>query len=243
LEEISLNPSQEFYRTNSEGTIRLVQQAIVANVKHFIFISSIGAMTTLSNEIINEKSPCTPDTPYGISKLLAEEALINLASNSKMNWTILRPTLVYGPGNPGNMQRLFKLVDRGLPLPLGSVKNQRSLIYVGNLVDIIINCLENPRAVNESFIVSDGENISTPKLIRSISKAIQRPSRLLPVPVSWLRFIGKITGRSSSIDRLLGSLAVDNFKICHRLNWTPPYTLDQGLQATADWYLDRPSKR
>uniref|UniRef100_A0A7C3ZXR8 NAD-dependent epimerase/dehydratase family protein n=1 Tax=Planktothricoides sp. SpSt-374 TaxID=2282167 RepID=A0A7C3ZXR8_9CYAN len=244
LNDTNPNPEAEFFAVNSEGTANLVKQSIQAGVKHFIFISSIGAMASLSNQPLQENSPCQPDTPYGRSKLAAEQALISLASESDMTWTILRPTLVYGPGNPGNMERLIKLVKKGLPLPFGQVNNSRSLVYVGNLVDAIITCLTHPNAKNQTFLISDGEDLSTPDLIRKIAYHLDCPCNLLPVPPSLLRVAGnlgdmgeKLLGRSlplntPTIDRLLGSLVVDSSKIRNTLNWQPPFTIDEGLQKT-----------
>jgi nucleoside-diphosphate-sugar epimerase len=239
LNDQAINPEAEFLRINCEGTEALVKQAIASGVKHFIFISSIGAMGTLSEQILTEKSPCHPDSPYGRSKLQAEQALIELCQNSPMTWTILRPTLVYGIGNPGNMERLMKLVKTGFPLPLGSIKNRKSFVYVGNLVDAIITCINQPNAKNQTFIVSDGDDLSTTDLIRRLGKALRKSPLLLPVPAELLRLTTKLLGKADIGDRLLGSLQVDSSKIRQMLDWTPPYTVDQGLQATADWFKSR----
>ncbi len=236
LEDSVEDPAAEFFRVNTQGTINLVKAAIQAEVKHFIFISSIGAVTTLSQNILTETATCQPDTPYGTSKLAAETALIELCQNTPMSWTIVRPTLVYGPGNPGNMQRLLKLVNSHLPLPLGSIDNQRSFLYIENLIDAIITCLDHPNAKNQIFLLSDGQNISTPTLIRHLAYFLNTRSILLPIPVSVLRLLGKITGKSSALDRLLESLVVSTDKITTTLNWQPPYSIEQGLAATAKWY-------
>ena len=230
------DPAAEFFRVNTQGTINLVKAAIQAGVKHFIFISSIGAITTLSRDILTETTACQPDTPYGISKLAAEAALIELCQNTSMSWTILRPTLVYGPGNPGNMLRLLKLVNSQLPLPLGSIDNQRSFLYIDNLIDAIITCLDRPNAKNQIFLVSDGQNISTPALIRHLADLLNTRSILLPIPVPVLRLLAKIAGKSSELDRLLESLVVSNEKIATTLNWQPPYSIERGLAVTAKWY-------
>ena len=244
LHDNTPNPEAEFLKVNLQGTANLVKQSIAVGVKHFIFISSIGAMATLSDHPLTETSPCQPDTPYGRSKLQAEQVLIELASQSNMTWTILRPTLVYGSGNPGNMERLIKLINRGLPLPFGLVNNRRSLLYVGNLVDAIATCLTHPNAKNQTFLVSDGQDLSTPELIRKIAYHLERPCHLLPVPPSLLKLAGHLgdtieqfTKRplplnSSTIDRLLGSLVVDSSHIRNTLNWEPPYTVDEGLSKT-----------
>ena len=244
LQEQAFNPEAEFFKVNTEGTANLVKQSIEAGVKHFVFISSIGAMATMSNQPLTENSPCQPDTPYGRSKLQAEQALINLASQSSMTWTILRPTLVYGSGNPGNMERLIKLINRGLPLPFGLVNNRRSFVYVGNLVDAIATTLTHPKATNQIFLVSDGQDLSTPELIRKIAYHMRRPCNLLPVPPSLLKLVGylgdtiqnlsqkPISLNTSTIDRLLGSLFIDSSHIQTTLNWQPPFSIDQGLEQT-----------
>ena len=239
LNDQAINPEAEFLRTNCEGTKTLVKVAIASGVKHFIFISSIGAMTTLSEHTLTEESPCHPDSPYGRSKLRAEQGLIELCQNSPMTWTILRPTLVYGAGNPGNMERLMKLINTGFPLPLGSINNRKSFVYVGNLVDAMIACLDHPNAKNQTFIVSDGEDLSTTDLIRRLGKALGKSPLLLPIPAELLRLTTKLLGKADIGDRLLGSLQVDSNKIRKMLDWTPPYTVDQGLQATADWFKTR----
>lgn len=236
LKETIDNPETEFDKVNTQGTINLVKQCIEAGVKHFIFLSSIGGVTTLSDKMINESSPCNPDTPYGKSKLKAEKAIEELCQNSNMTYTILRPTLVYGANNPGNMERLLSLTTKNLPLPLGAINNSRSLVYVGNLIDAIITCIHHPNAKNQTFIVSDGEDLSTPELIRRIGKAMDKSPLLLPFPPSLLKLGTKLLGKGDVGDRLLGSLQVDSSKIRKTLNWNPPYTVDEGLKVTADWF-------
>lgn len=237
LKETAADPMAAFKRVNIEGTRALVQQSIQAGVQQFIFISSIGAMATLSDTCLTEESPCHPDSPYGRSKWQAEQDLIALAQPTAMRWTILRPTLVYGPRNPGNMERLIKLVNQGFPLPFGLIKNRRSLVYVGNLVDAILTSLENPKAFNQTFLISDGLMISTAELIRAIAQALHRPARLLPIPPILIQLLGILTGKTDAVDRLLGSLAVDSDKIFQTLDWTPPYSMEQGLLNTAEWYV------
>lgn len=236
----------EFQRVNVEGTFHLVQQSIQAGVKHFVFLSSIGAMASLSDFLLDENSLCRPDTPYGRSKLQAEKALITLAGKSGMTWTILRPTLVYGPGNPGNMERLIRLVNCGLPLPLGNITNRRSFLYVGNLVDVIIRCLFNENAKNEIFLISDGDDISTPQLIGKVAYHMKRRCFLFPLPKQFLKILGylgdalqavsrrPIPFNTLSINRLNSSLAIDSTHIQTALNWRPPFTMDEGLALTVE---------
>lgn len=241
IEEKAANPEAEFFKVNTEGTANLVKQSLEAGVKHFIFISSIGAMTTLSDRVLTEADLPNPDTPYGRSKLEAEKALMALTKNSSMTWTIFRPTLVYGKGNPGNMASLVKLVRKRLPLPLGAIKNRRSFLYVGNLVDAIALCLIHPDAKNKLFLISDGSILSTPELIKTIAGNLNFSISLLPFPTYLLKLLGYIGDRveyiqkkpfpinSISVNRLLGSLSVDNSYICQTLNWKPPYTIERGL--------------
>ena len=244
LREQSSKAEEDCFSVNVPGTANLVNQSIEAGVKHFIFVSSIGAMATLSDRPLDENSPCHPETHYGKSKLQAEKALIDLADGSDMTWTILRPTLVYGPGNPGNMARLTHLIKLGLPLPLGSLRNRRNFLYVGNLVDAIVTCLTHPKARNQTFIVSDGEELSTPGLIHKLAYHSGYPCCLFPLHPSILRTLGcggdwleNLTGKSLAlnsdiISRLTGSLSVNSHKIRQMLSWHPPYTLDEGLTRT-----------
>jgi nucleoside-diphosphate-sugar epimerase len=238
------NPEAEFMRVNTQGTINLVEQSIKAGVKQFIFISSIGALTTQSDHILRENSPCQPDSFYGRSKLQAEQALINLTKDSDITWTIIRPTLVYGSRNPGNMERLMKLIKLSLPLPFGAIKNRRSFVFVGNLVDAIVTCLDNPNAANQIFLISDNQDVSTPELIRLIAQQTQQSCQLVAISPSSLKLLGKfadiieaISGKNLpfntySVERLLGSLYVDTSHIQKTLNWQPPFTLEQGLAQT-----------
>lgn len=239
IKDAAPNPEQAFYEVNTAGTANLVQQSIEAGVKHFIFISSIGAMATLSDDVLTADSPCRPDTPYGLSKLAAEQALIQQTQGTGMTYTIIRPPLVYGPGNPGNMARLIKLVNTGLPLPLGAIHNRRSLVALPNLVDLITTCLTHPAAANQTFLVSDNEDLSTTDLLKRLAKALNKPARLIPVPMPLLQATAQILGKPALAQRLCGSLQVDSSKVRQRLDWTPPYTVDEGLQATADWFRNR----
>lgn len=233
LKETAADPAAEFERVNHLGTLALAQQALDAGVKQFIFISSIGAMGTLSAERLDEDSPCYPDTDYGRSKSAAEQDLIALCQGGSMTYSILRPMLVYGPGNPGNMERLIRLIQLGLPLPLASLKNQRSFVYVGNLVAAIQACIGHPGAANQIFIVSDDEDLSTPDLVRQLAKGLKRSVWLWPCPLALLRLLGKLTGQRETINRLSGSLVVDSHKIRKALEWQAPFRAEQGLAATA----------
>jgi nucleoside-diphosphate-sugar epimerase len=243
------------HETNVEGTARLAQEAAKAGVKHFIFISSIGAMADSSNKVLCANAPCKPATLYGKSKLLAEKELKCIAGKHGMQWTIIRPPLVYGPGNPGNMQRLLKLIRSGIPLPLASVCNRRSFIYVENLVDVIVACLGNPKAFGRTYLPSDGEDVSTPELIRKIAKAnlsfqfsefsgpvsgkntrhsslaTRHSARLFPFPESILKALGRLPGLGA-LCKLTSSLYVDSKPPREDLGWSPRFTIDVGLVKT-----------
>jgi nucleoside-diphosphate-sugar epimerase len=241
LDDRVANPEAEFIKVNTEGTANLAGQSIQAGVKHFIFISSIGAMATLSEQTLTEATTSQPDTPYGRSKLEAEQQLIKLAKDTSLNWTILRPTLVYGANNPGNMAILVKLIQKQLPLPFGSIDNRRNFLYVGNLVDAIATCVTNEKAKNQLFLIADTQVLSTPELVTQIARAMNLPVKLLPIPSSLLKGLGYVGNLASSIldkslpitsqsiDKLLGSLAVDNRHICQTLDWQPPYTTEEGF--------------
>lgn len=232
LNDTASDPEAEFHQVNTLGTLRLVEQAIQAGVKHFLLVSSVGAMASSCLNPLTEESICWPDTPYGRSKLRAEETLTQLAATADMTWTIIRPPLVYGPRNPGNMERLIQLVVKGIPIPLGSVSNRRSLIYVGNLVDAIVICLSHPLAANQLFLVSDGQDVSTPELIMAIATAMERPFILLPIPLPLLAAVSKVLGKQDLLEKLTASLTLDIQKIRRAINWNPPYTFAEAIKKT-----------
>ena len=236
LKEKSNDPLTEFIKVNTAGTVNLVKQSVQAGVKHFIFISSLGAITTQSDRPLNEQSPCQPDTPYGISKLKAEQSLLETVQASVMDWTILRPPLVYGADNPGNMARLIKLIKTGLPLPLSNVHNRRSFIYVGNLVSAIATCLEHPKARGETFLVSDREAISTLELIQLLGKGLDQRIYSFPCPAQLLKLAGQLTNQTATVDRLIESLEIDSSKIQTLLDWVHPFSVSEGLSITAQSY-------
>jgi len=225
-----------FRWVNVKGTERLAQQAVAANVRRFFFMSSVKANGEERAQPYTERDMPMPLDPYGISKWEAEQKLHKVAKETGIELVVLRPPLVYGPRVKANFLRLLKVVDRGIPLPLASVNNKRSLIYLENLVDVIITCIKHPIATGQTYLVSDGEDVSTPELIRLISKAMNRKSRLFPFPPSMLKSIGKIIYRSAEIDRLAGSLFVDSRKIRTMLGWKPPYTPEEGIRKTVLWY-------
>jgi len=187
-------------------------------------------------ECFSETDPPSPQDPYAASKWEAEQALHRIAAETGMEVVVLRCPLVYGPGVKGNFLRLMQAVDRGIPLPLALAANHRSLIYLGNLISVIITCLERREAAGKTYLVSDGEDVSTAQLILQMAQALGRPARLWPCPLGLIKFAGRVTGKSDEVARLLGSLCIDSSKIRRELGWAPSHTLAQGLAETAAWY-------
>jgi len=238
MHDESNDPLDEFRRVNVAGTEHLARCAAIAGVKRLVYVSSIkvNGEATSEGEKFSESDVPDPHDPYGISKMEAEQALHRIAQETGLEVVIVRPPLVYGAGVKGNFVQMLRVLDKGIPLPLASVHNRRSLIYVGNLVDALILCATHPAAAGQTYLVSDGEDISSPDLLRQLGAAMGHPARLLPCPQTLLKLAGRLTGKSEQVERLLGSLQVDSGKIRRELNWTPPYTLEQGLRATADWH-------
>lgn len=237
MSDTSTDPLAEFQRVNTAGTKRLAAEAASAGVRRLVFISSVKVNGEEAPEPYMETSPERPTDPYGISKWQAEQALRELEARTGLEVVVLRPTLVYGPGVKANFLAMMKAVDKGVPLPLASIANRRSLLYIGNLVDALATCASHPDAAGETFMVSDGLDVSTPQLLRLIAYELRAPDRLFPFPPALMHLAGKATGQSARISRLVGSLAVDSTKIRSKLGWHPPFTLHAGLKATADWYL------
>lgn len=240
MDDKSSDPLAEFRCVNVEGTAALARQAAAAGVRRFVFLSSIkvnGEFTEREQPFTTDDAPA-PEDPYGISKHEAEQLLRQIASETGMEVVVLRPPLVYGPSVKGNFLRLMQAIDKRRPLPLGGVQNQRSLIYLGNLVDAIRLCITHPKAAGKTFLVSDGDDVSTPELVRRIAVALCRQPFLVPVPVPWIRWLGGILGKQAAVDRLLGSLCVDIKPLREELDWMPPYTMQAGLEATAQWYRE-----
>ncbi len=229
------------YRTvNRDGTAHLAHQAARAGVKRLVYLSSIkvnGEAT--SNQPFRPPDPANPQDPYGVSKWEAEQELHRIAADTGMEVVILRPPLVYGPGVKANFLRLLTLVERGIPLPLGAVSNRRSLLYLGNLADVIRCCLEHPAAPDRTFLPSDSTPLSSPALVRAIATSLDKSARLLPIPPVLLKLVGWLTGKNAEVTRLLDSLEIDDPGLRNDLGWLPPYTLEQGLAATAAWYRGR----
>ena len=223
---------REYRRTNVEGTLNLARQAANAGVKRFIFLSSIkvnGEQTPVGQPFSADDT-LAPEDAYGISKWEAEQGLQQLASETGMEVVIIRPPLVYGPGVKGNFASMINLVAKGLPLPLGAIHNQRSLVAVDNLVDLIITCIDHPAAVNQVFLAGDGQDLSTTQLLRGVARAMGKPSRLIPVPAFLLMLGATLLGKKAVAQRLLGSLQVDISKARILLGWEPPISLEEGLR-------------
>lgn len=239
MKETAADPLAEFLKVNLHGTANLAQQAARAGVKRLVYASSVkvnGERTTESRPFVESDEP-GPQDAYGMSKWQAEQALQRIAQETGLQVVIVRPPLVYGPGVKGNFISLLAAIDKGIPLPLAGAKNLRSLVYVGNLVDALIVCATHPAAAGQTYLVRDGEDISTAMLVDKIAGALGRKSRSFYFPDGLLRAAAAVLGRSEQIARLSGSLRVSDAKICGELGWVPPYTLEQGLRATADWYL------
>lgn len=227
------NNEIDIYRdVNVDGTLRLARQSITAGVKRFIFISSIkvNGESTSHCRPFTHNCAAAPKDAYGHSKQAAEDGLRQLVANSNMELVIIRPPLVYGPGVKGNFSSLRAVAKNNLPLPLGAIHNQRSMVALANLVDLIITCIRHPKAGNQTFLVSDGDDISTSQLLAMMTQAAGKSPRLLPVPMSWLRLLGRVTGKQAVIERLCGNLLVDISHTKAILGWKPPISVEEGIK-------------
>jgi nucleoside-diphosphate-sugar epimerase len=227
-----------YRKVNVEGTLSLASQALRAGVRRFVYISSIkvNGERTLPTQPFRDGDTPAPEGAYGISKFEAEQGLITLAKNSGMELVIIRPPLVYGPGVKGNFSSLISWVRHGIPLPLGAVQNKRSMIAIDNLVDFIAKCADpelTPRAANEVFLISDGEDVSTTELLRKVANAYEVSTCLLPVSVSVMQAVAQLLGKRLALDRLLGSLVVDSTKARELLGWSPVVSMDEQLRKMA----------
>lgn len=238
MKETSADPLAEFRLVNVDGTENLARQAAKAGVKRLVYVSSIkvNGEETAGSKCYSEQDVPAPCDPYGVSKWEAEQVLHRVARETGLEVVIVRPPLVYGPGVGGNFISLFAAANKGVPLPLRGADNARSLIYVGNLVDALITCAAHSNAAGQTYLVSDGKPISTANLTDKIFQVLGRRSRSFYFPPILLRAIAALLGRSDQINRLFGSLQVNDGKIRRELNWTPPYSQEQGLRATAEWY-------
>jgi nucleoside-diphosphate-sugar epimerase len=232
LKDAVADPLAAFRIVNFDGALNLAQQAVKAGVKRFVFISSIGVngSQTSVGKPFSESDKPEPHNAYALSKLEAEQGLMQIAAETGLEVVIIRPPLVYGPNAPGNFGSLMRAVQRGWPLPLGAVHNQRSLVALDNLVDFIVTCITHPQAANQTFLVSDGQDLSTTELVRGMAQAAGVPARLLPVPVWALQAGATLLGKGDAVQRLCGNLQVDISKARSLLGWIPPVTVEDGLR-------------
>jgi nucleoside-diphosphate-sugar epimerase len=239
LRETATDPADEFRRANVVATEQLALRAARSGVRRFVFLSSVGVngRDTVPGRPFTESDPPHPHNSYAVSKWEAEQALRAVAAATGLEIAIIRPPLVYGPGVRANFLRLLGLAASGLPLPLASVQNRRSLVGVWNLCDLIVACATHPAAAGETFLVSDQHDLSTPDLIRTVARALGRPARLFPFPVAVLRAAARVVGRGDEVDRLVGSLQVDSTKATRLLDWSPRVGVEEGLRRTSAWYL------
>ncbi|HAS8250274.1 TPA: SDR family oxidoreductase [Vibrio vulnificus] len=240
MNDESDDPLEEFRAVNTAGTMNLARQAAEAGVKRFIFVSSIkvnGESTTGKQAFTAQDTP-SPEDPYGVSKAEAEEQLIALGEETGLEIVIIRPPLVYGEGVKANFASLMNLVSKGIPLPFGCItNNKRSLVSVDNLVDLIITCIDHPKASNQVFLVSDDHYVSTSEMVKEMAIALGKPSWQIPVPAYCYKLVGKLFDKNDVVDRLTGSLQVDISHTKETLGWTPPQTLQEGFKKTAEAFL------
>jgi UDP-glucose 4-epimerase len=237
LRDTSADPLADYRAVNVAGTTRLARECAAARVPRLVFVSSIKVNGERSGVWpFTEGDAPAPEDPYGVSKLEAEEELRSIAAATGLEAVVVRPCLVYGPGVRGNLDRLLKAIERGVPLPLASVRNQRSLMGLANLCDLLVRCATHPRAAGETFLASDGTDLSTPQLIRWLADGVGRPARLLPMPPSWLKLGAQLAGAQAAYERLCGTLQVDSSKARELLEWRPPVPVDDGLRETGAWH-------
>jgi nucleoside-diphosphate-sugar epimerase len=240
MHETAEDALAEFRRVNVNGTLQLARSAAQAGVKRFVYISSIkvNGESTFAGKPFSAHDIPAPQDPYGISKHEAEQALRLLGSETGMEVVIIRPPLVYGPGVKANFLSLLKWLDKGLVLPLGAIRNQRSMVAIGNLVDFIEVCLVHPAAAGQTFLVSDGDDLSTPRLLRRLASALGKKARLLPVPSKLLMLCAVVIGKRAVAQRVCESLQVDISKNSELLGWVPPIDVDTAMRRTAGHFLD-----
>lgn len=239
LKELASDPLRAYREVNLNGTLNLARQSAKAGVRRLVFVSSIkvNGEATKPGQAFRSQDVPMPLDPYGISKLEAEQGLREIELKTGLEVVIVRPTLVYGPNVRANFLRLLTLVSRGMPLPFGLVENRRSMVALDNLVNLLTTCITHPKAAGQTFMVSDGNDLSTPDLITLLAELMGCKARLLPVPPGILRLLGVVTRRRHDVERLLGSLQVNIDHTCTTLGWRPPINVETGLLKTVDWYL------
>lgn len=238
MRDSAVDPLAEFRCVNVAGTLNLARQAADAGVRRFVFISSIGVngAETFDKPFTAEDKEA-PSSPYAVSKYEAELGLQRIAQETGLEVAIIRPPLVFGPGAPGNFHKLLVAVHKGIPLPLGAIRNRRSLVGLHNLVDLILTCVDHPGAANQTFLVCDGEDLSTTVLLRRTAAALERSARLISVPTQVLRKTISLLGKAGLAQQLCGSLQVDIAKTRGLLGWSPPTDVDEELKRTAQHFL------
>ena len=236
MQDDSTDPLSAYREVNVDGTLNLARQAAQAGVRRFVFVSSIkvNGESTLPGRAFSADQEPAPLDAYGLSKLEAERGLWKIAAPTGMEVVIVRPPLVYGPGVKANFASMMRWVSRGVPLPLGRINNARSMVALSNLVDLLVTCLKHPAATGQTFLVSDGEDVSTTELLRRTARAMGKRALLLPVPASWLEMVAALLGKREMAQRLCGSLQVNIDKTRSMLSWAPPLTLDQGLKKAVE---------
>jgi nucleoside-diphosphate-sugar epimerase len=239
MKETEKDSLAAYRKVNVEGTKNLAEQAVAFGVKRFIFLSSVkvNGEQTIGSASFQHNDISRPEDAYGISKWEAEQELWKISKRTGLEVVIIRSPLVYGEGLKGNFLRLLDLVYKEVPLPFLKVENSRSFIGLDNLIHLIALCINHPKAPGETFLISDGEDISTPELIRKLTRAMEKSSRLFPASVSLIKLISYLIGKSSEAKRILGSLRVDSSRARKVLGWSPPFSLDEGLKKTVQWYL------
>ncbi|MGF6319125.1 UDP-glucose 4-epimerase family protein [Pseudomonas frederiksbergensis] len=240
MNESATDALMEFRKINVDGTVSLARKAAESGVKRFIYISSIkvNGESTVPGNPFKFDDPPAPIDPYGISKLEAEDALRKISLDTDMEVVIIRPPLVYGPGVRANFLSMMSWLNKRVPLPLGAINNRRSFVAVDNLVDLVIKCVDHPEAANNTFLVSDGEDLSTTQLLQCIGRAFAKPALLIPVPVWMLKSVLSVLGKKVIAQRLFDSLEVDIVRTQTLLSWSPPVAMTRALRQTADHYLD-----
>lgn len=236
---IDANIEATFRKVNVEGTRHLARMAQAAGVRRFVYVSSIGVNGKNSGALgFDESSRPSPEGIYALSKFEAEQELAVIASEGVMEIVVIRSPLVYGAGISNNLLRLMRAIDQRLPLPLGAVKNERSLIYIGNLVDALAVCASHPNAAGKTYLVSDDETVSTPQLVKKMAVLMHRPNLLLPLPYGVLRFLGRVCGKIDEIESMMATRKINNSRIKKELGWHPPYSLDSGLSFMVRWFSE-----
>jgi UDP-glucose 4-epimerase len=231
------DPLAAYRAVNVDGTMRLAQAAHRVGARRFVYVSSVKAVAERSHgRPISERDEPVPPDPYGISKLEAERALTAFGRETGMETVIVRPPLVYGPGVRANFLNLMRAIDKGIPLPIGAIAAQRSIVYVENLADAIVHCTNASEAAGQVFHVADERDVAVKDLALMLAEQLNAPRRFLPVPPALLHWAGRLTGRTAVVDRLVGELRLDCSLIREAIGWRPPYTTEQGLRATAAWY-------